>query len=67
MRLLGERSVVNDNGVRFLTAVSEAVDRVDNMHTFANINTKEYLRIATLDGRYYRIRIERITKSEYDR
>lgn len=56
-----------DHTDQFIQMVSEAVDKIDDMHTFADLSISQYLKFATIDDRYYRIKIERITKTEFDR
>jgi hypothetical protein len=58
---------VVDRTDQFIQMVSEAMTKIDDMHTFANISTAQYLKFATIDDQYYRIKIERITKTEFER
>jgi len=58
---------VVDRTEQFIEMVSEAVSKIDDMHTFADINVSQYLKFATIDDRYYRIKIERITKTEFEK
>lgn len=69
MRWRGGLSVMGERrGLEgFYDGVDVAVRQIDDMKTFANQEVSVTVKIATDDGRFYGVRIMRISKSEYER
>ena len=56
-----------DDERALLDRLNACVSEIDNMRVFAGYNVKAGVKCCTLDGRYYRIRIEAITQAEFNR
>lgn len=50
-----------------IRGIDRAIRQVDDMKTFANHETSVRVKVSTDDGRYYALRVERISEAEFRR